>query len=85
MRLANSLEDEQAGLTKLEQLAESKLLDYNITKTCAIVVGAKKARMHLKEELSKNPLKLYNKDLATKKCDKYLGWYLNEEGVSKCS
>ena len=37
MRLAKTINDAQAGLIKLEQMAESKLLDYNTEKTCAIV------------------------------------------------
>ena len=84
-RLAKSLHDAQAGLIKLEQMAESKMLDYNRDKTCAIIIGEKKARKRLEKEIELHPLQLYGEDLKTKTCDKYLGWNLNGESISKCS
>ena len=72
-RLAKNLEDAQAGLNKLEQMAESKCLNYNMDKTSVIVIGDKKARKNLEEQIEANPLKLYGTPLNVKVCDKYLG------------
>merc|ERR1711954_533391 len=43
-RIAPSVGSAHAGLKKMEQLAESKGLDYNLTKTSYIVIGNKKEK-----------------------------------------
>ena len=43
-RISGSIKDAQAGNDKMESLAESKLLDYNLEKSCFILMGERKAR-----------------------------------------
>ena len=43
----------------MEQLAETKILDFNLTKTNYIVFGNKKKKEKIEKELESNPLKVY--------------------------
>ena len=60
MHLSDNIDDAQAGLTKLKQVAESKLLNYNLKKTTFVVVGDATAKKKLEEQLKKKPLMFYN-------------------------
>ena len=84
-RIAESIRDAQAGLIKLEQVAESKLLNYNMDKTCFIIIGDKKAKKKLEDDLSSTPLTLYDTPLRRSECEKYLGWYISGKGLSNCA
>ena len=54
-------------------MTESKLLDIHQDKSVSIVLGSKRARKKLLDELSLNPLQLCGHDMATKDSVKYLG------------
>ena len=84
-RRTENVEAAHAGMIKMEQLAESKILDYNLTKTNYIVFGNKKKKEKIEKELESNPLKLYGSQINQSKCEKYLGWYISEESLSDCS
>ena len=60
-RFASSVHSAQAGLVKMEQMAEGKLIDYNLKKTCYMIFGEKKEKNLLEEEVTKFPLTLYGK------------------------
>ena len=61
---------------KMDNLIESKLLDFNHSKCHVLVIGAKKARAELKEMLRINPLTLSGKVLSVVEEEKYLGCVL---------
>ena len=52
---------------------ESKLLDLNLDKSSFMVVGERKQRKHLEDDLKKTPLTLYGKPLRQKEKEIYLG------------
>ena len=59
----------QMGNDRLEALAETKLLSYNMTKTSINILGAKKAR----EDLIKNPPTIYGEKVKIVEQESYLG------------
>ena len=50
-RMALDIESAQIGNDKMEALAETKLLDYNLEKSCFIVIGSKKTRQVMEDNL----------------------------------
>ena len=63
----------QLGFDRFQALAESKLLDYNLSKTFCIIVGNKKAREKLEDEFLNNPPKLYGQEVKIVTHGTYLG------------
>ena len=63
----------QAANDKMETMIETKLLDFNLDKSCFIVCGNKKARARLQSELDNNPLTLCGRRMKQVFVDKYLG------------
>ena len=84
-RMANSVTSAQKGLIKLEQVAEAKLIQYNMTKTCFIVFGNKKEKEKIEEDLDRNPLTLYGENVKRVDSEKYLGWTISGGGLSDCA
>ena len=68
LRLCQDPVSAQFGNDRLQNFAETKLLLYNLDKTCVIFMGAKKAR----EELM-NPPCLYDKPVKLLDSESYLG------------
>ena len=65
--------DAQYGNNMLENLAEVKLLDYNLLKCSVVVLGTKKSRESLEEDfLEKNPT-LYGQKVKIESQESYLG------------
>ena len=50
-RMSLDLESAQMGNDKMEAMAESKLLDYNLDKSCFIIIGKIKARLEMQKQL----------------------------------
>ena len=50
-RLADSIEAAQAGNDRMLTLAETKVLDYNLDKSCFMIVGKKNLQRLLKDSL----------------------------------
>ena len=63
----------QYGLDRFEHLAESKVLQYNETKSFIIILGAKGARRRLKKEFQDNPPTLYGRPMQIVDNQSYLG------------
>ena len=63
----------QMGFDKFQSLAESKVLDYNLTKTFCIIVGKRKAREKLEKDFRDNPPTLYGKEVQIVSHESYLG------------
>ena len=82
-RISESIGDAQAGNDKMESLAESKLLDYNLEKSCFILVGKKNAREKLEEQNERSPLTLCGRNMVQENCAKYLGDWIASEGLAE--
>ena len=54
----------QLGNELIDAVMETKLLDFNLDKSCYIIIGEKKAQQKIRESFGTNPLnlsgKLYN-------------------------
>ena len=72
-RMSLSLHSLQLGLDRFHSLAETKLLDFNMTKTFCIILGNKKAGKKLEEEYLENPTKLYGEEVKLVSHESYLG------------
>ena len=51
----------QMGNDRMEAMAETKLLDFNMDKSCIIVIGKKKIKKDMEAKLDLNPPKLLNR------------------------
>ena len=67
----------------MEWVVESKLLDFNIDKSCYLVFGKKAAKKALLNELEKNPLTLCKKNMKCVSEDKYLGDIISGNGLAE--
>ena len=57
----------------MEAMAETKLLNFNMKKSCLIVLGSDKLRKEVERKMEAHPILLYNKPMQIKEKDKYLG------------
>ena len=63
-RLCDDPVSVQMGNNKMEAMAETKLLDFNMDKSCLIVIGKKKkVREDMENKLAQNPPLLYGKNM----------------------
>ena len=81
-RLATSVWGAQSGNDKMESVMETKLLDFNLDKSCVIVMGSEKRKAEIDEELKENPLKLCGQKMKHVLKEKYLGDFLSSGGLS---
>ena len=72
-RIAISAEAAQAGVCKMEAMAETKVLDFNQKKSVNVIIGSPKGRQKLTIEIEKQPLFLYGKNMEMSGCERYLG------------
>ena len=75
-RVAENLLSIREGNNRMESMAESKLLDYNLDKSNLILIGSKKFRKKIKQELDINPVMFCGGIMKLSESDKYLGDYL---------
>ena len=64
-------------------MAETKLIDFNEIKTCYLVIGGKKAKKKIEDDLQANPILLYGKEMKRGRCEKYLGSQVSCKGLAK--
>ena len=81
-RLSTDLESVQMGNTRMEALEETKLLDYNLKNSCFVVIGNKKTRQDINEQLVNCPIQLCGQDMKQEGQAKYLGDWLSCLGLS---
>ena len=91
MRCSLNTEEVKAGVAKLEEMAENKLLTYNHDKCSLVVVGSKKEIDRTSDKLEKNPVLLYGKAMNVRRQEQYLGEQIKENNaesvkatVNKC-
>ena len=82
-RIAFSVEAAQNGNDRMEAVAETKLLDYSLEKSCYLIVGSKKAKEGLIKENDRNPLKLCGIKMKEEKEVKYLGDWISGKGLAE--
>ena len=63
----------QMGNAKMEAMAETKLLDFNIDKSCYIIIGKERERRRLEETFAANKPMLYGEAMKQSTEEKYLG------------
>ena len=83
MRLSKNVWEAQSGNVKLEKVAETKLLDFNVEKSSFMIFGSKKGKTKIFEQLHSNPLTLCGKELKLSDHERYLGDYLSSGGLSE--
>ena len=81
-RLSLDIESTQSGNDLMEAMAESKLLDFNLEKSCFIVFGSKKERAEIQESLKSHPLFLCGREMVQEVEAKYLGDQFSGLGLS---
>ena len=67
----------------METMAETKLLNFNLEKSCFIVFGSKKSRKEMKEKLIDRPLQVCGVDMVQEEQAKYLGDQLCGLGLAE--
>ena len=82
-RVAVTVGDAQKGNAILESAMELKLLDFNLDKSCYLIMGNKPAKKDLKKQISSNPLKLCKHEMKPSKAEKYLGDMISEDGLGE--
>ena len=82
-RLSTSVRGAQTGNTRMESVMETKLLDFNLEKSCVIVMGSRKQQKEIKEQLEQTPLTLCGKSMVNVQMEKYLGDMLCTAGLSE--
>ena len=73
----------QIGNELIHSVMETKLLDFNLDKSCYLIIGAKDAQKQIREMCEQNPLKLSGGLMKEVKEEKYLGDYISTEGLAK--
>jgi len=82
-RLANNPASLQAGNDRLEVMAETKLLDFNLEKSGFMQIGKSKMTQKFKEQLLKNPITLCGKPMSCVNEAKLLGDWLSDKGLAE--
>ena len=67
----------------MEAVMESKLLDFNHDKSVVIVMGSKKNKKDIEEEMKEHPLTLCGKRMKTTTNEKYLGDIISSDGLAE--
>ena len=81
LRVAPSVVSARAGNVKLSMMFRERLLRCHPTKTCYLIVGLKKWKKKVKEELEARPLMFGSFPMKEKDQDVYLGDILSSEGL----
>ena len=82
-RLANNPASLQAGNDRLEVMAETKLLDFNLEKSGFMQIGKSKMTQKFKDQLLKNPITLCGKPMSCVSEAKLLGDWLSDKGLGE--
>ena len=65
------------SIRKIEDTTEKKLLDFNLEKSCLIIIGSKRFEKKINEDLKINPIKFCNEVMRISDSEKYLGDYIS--------
>ena len=78
--MSDSVEAAQHGNDLVSHVMESKLLDFNLDKSCYLVIGKEKEKEELRKQLDVSPLSLSGFPMKEVKQEKYLGDYVHCNG-----
>ena len=81
-RISTSVASAQSGNVKMESVAECKLLDYNVDKSCFLVLGNKKETKKIDTQLNETPHLLCGTEMKRETKTKYLGDVLSSNGLA---
>ena len=82
-RLATSVWGAQVGNNKMETVMETKLLDFNLDKSCVIVMGSTAKKIEIEKQLEATPLTLCGQKMKCLKMEKYLGDMICTGGLAE--
>ena len=72
----------QIGNEFMDNVMETKLLDFNLDKSCYIIIGDTDAKVKMKEQFKSAPLTLSGKPMKEVDSEKYLGDYISTLGTT---
>ena len=75
IRASDNLESVRDGNKRIEDMAESKILDFNLDKTCVLILGNKKFKNKIKHDIEVNPVFFCGQPVKQLESEKYLGDY----------
>ena len=75
-RLSEDLDSVREGNRRLEEMAESKLLDFHDEKSGMIIFGSKKFKKKIEQNLLVDPVIFCGKPMQIFNCERYLGDFL---------
>ena len=80
-RLATNPVSAQFGNDKMQALADTKLLDFNLSKSSYMLIGSKKSCNKFEAELVRNPITLGEQPMKRDTEAKYLGDWICQAGL----
>ena len=72
-RLSEDLDSVRYGNSRMKESAESKLLDFNKDKSCMVIIGNRKFKKIINQQLDTNPIIFCNNLMRVSESEKYLG------------
>ena len=82
-RLCSDPFSAQIGNALIDTVMETKLLDFNIDKSCYLVIGPKAGQNKIREHFKETPLTLSGQPMKEANEEKYLGDYISSEGLAR--
>ena len=82
-QMSNTLEQARNGSQKIDELLKQKLLILNYDKSKYILLGNRKAKNRMRNELRKHPMKMGEETLENSIREKYLGDIIHEKGCEE--
>ena len=74
--MADNIEAVKDANKKVEIMAESKLLDFNLDKSCMVLFGSRKFKKNVRKSIDNDPIMFCNHPMKISASEKYLGDYL---------
>ena len=82
-RVCNSIESLQSANDRMEVLAETKLLDFNLSKSVYMLIGSGKDMKDMDTKLCQSPVTLCGQPMKRETEAKYLGDWISQSGLAE--
>ena len=82
-RLCGSVDSLQSANDRMEALAETKLLDFNLSKSVFMLIGSDKNKKDLENKLNQTPITLCGQLMKRETEYKYLGDWISQNGLAE--
>ena len=76
-RLSEDLDSVRDGNKRVEHMADTKLLDFNLEKSSMIIIGNRNFKKLITKEIKENPIMFCNNKMKIIESEKYLGDYVS--------